>query len=127
MPEETFDSQLPEDPFDPEEIEEIANDVLGEMDPEEIEGFFRKLEQDAVNDDLRGWKMMYGFDHECSCAADAEAEKMVSITECYAGACEQAFEELARARQFLFAIATSPSQQTSTLKRLAEEGFFGAR
>lgn len=125
MNEETFDNQLPEDPFDPEEVEEIANEVLNEMDPDEVEGFFRKLEQDSVNDNLAGWKALYGFDHECSCAADAEAEKFIRITECYAGACEQAFDELRRARTFLYAIATSPSVRASTLRRLAAEAFEG--
>lgn len=119
------EADLPEDPFTPEEIDEIANEVLNEMDPEEVEGFFRKIQQDTVNDALPEWKALYGFDHECSCASDLESGNTVTISKCYAGACDQAFEELRRARLFLYAIATSPSVRASTLRRIAEEGFTG--
>lgn len=131
MPDETFDNQseseaeLPEDPFTPEESDEIANDVLNNMDPEDVEGFFRKLQQDTVNDSLSEWKALYGFDHECSCASDMEEGNVVTISRCYAGAADQAFDELRRARLFLYAIATSPSVRASTLRRIAEEGFIG--
>lgn len=128
---DTFDEQfqepeLPEDPFDPAELDAIAREVLDEMEPEEVESFFRKLEQDSVNDTLPEWRMMYGFDHECSCAVEAEEDRFVKITECYAGACQQAFDELRRARLFLYALATSPSARASTLRRLAQEAFEGA-
>lgn len=90
---------------------------------EEIMAQLRKLDQDRVNDTRKEWLEMYGFDHECSCAVDAENGKMVEVTECYAEACENAFSGLRRARAFLYAIATSPSLESSTLKALAAEAF----
>lgn len=130
--ENTNESELPEDPFTEEEMEalqeeinEIANNVLDEMDPDEVESFFRKLGQDEINDSLDQWKAMYGFDHECSCATDMESGNTVTISRCYAGAADQAFDALRRARLFLYAIATTPSVRASTLRRIAEEGFEG--
>lgn len=122
---EPDESDLPEDPFTQEEIDEIANEVLNDMDPDQVDAFFRKLGQDEINDSLPEWKAMYGFDHECSCATDMEEGRTVTISKCYAGACDQAFDELRRARLFLYAIATSPSVRPSTLRRIAAEGFEG--
>lgn len=124
---EPEDNQEPEAAdWSEEEIEALA-DQIGEafedLTPEEAESLVRKATQDDVNDNPAEWRMLYGFDHECSCAEEASNGEFVEITRCYQGACEQAFDELRRARQFLFAIATSPSQEASTLRALAEEAF----
>lgn len=114
-----------ENSFDPEDAQEVAREVFNEMSEEEIDAMFRKLEQDRVNDQRREWLEMYGFDHECSCAADVEEGRVVEVPACYAGACDEAFVALRKARGFLFAIATSPSQSPAILKALAKEAFAG--
>lgn len=93
---------------------------------DEAEALLRKLDQDRVNDARREWMQMYGFDHECSCATDIEEGKTVEIPLCYAEASSNAFDALRRARAFLYAIATSPTQEAGILKALAAEAF-GAR
>ena len=109
-----------------EGLGDIIGDVLfGEMDDEEREQFFLKIEQDRTNDSLDEWRAMYGFDHECSCATDIDEGKTVTISECYAGACDNAFDALRKTRAFLYAIATSPTKESSVLKALAAEAFAG--
>ena len=92
---------------------------------EEADKLLRKLDQDRVNDARKEWYIMYGFDHECSCATDAEEGRTVEISACYAEACDNAFAALRRARGFLYAIATSPTKQAEILKALAAEAFHG--
>ena len=104
--------------FDPEDAELDGED--------EAAAIFRKLDQDRVNDARLEWQAMYGFDHECSCATDMEEGKTVTISACYAGAANDAFDNLRRVRAFLYAIATSPTKEAGILKALAAEAFHGA-
>lgn len=131
---DTFNPEF--DPeFDPEkdgwtedEVDALAGQIgaaFEELDPEDQESLLRKHVQDDVNDNLDEWKLVYGFEHECSCAEEAANGEFTEITRCYAGACEQAFQELRRVREFLFAIATSPIQNVDTIKAMAEEAFRG--
>lgn len=94
-------------------------------DADEAESILRKLDQDRVNDGRRAWQMAYGFDHECSCATDMEEGNTVVISRCYGGAAVEAFDNLRRVRAFLYAIATSPTEEASILKALAAEAFHG--
>lgn len=105
-----------ENQFSPEDEEAMAY----------VEAQLRKLDQDRVNDTRREWQAMYGFDHECSCATDMEEGKTVEVSLCYAEACDNAFTALRKARAFLYAITTSPSENATTLKALAGEAFFTA-
>jgi hypothetical protein len=106
-----FDPEDPDFQFDPEDEETVAQ--------------LRKLDQDRVNDSQREWLMMYGFPHECSCAADMENDNTQAVAVCYLGAAEEAFDHLRRTRAFLYAIATSPTKEASILKALAAEAFGG--
>lgn len=109
--------------FEPEDPEDIAREVFEELDPDEAEQMLRKLDQDRVNDTRLEWKAMYGFDHECSCAADIEEGNTLTIPACYGGAAAEAFDNLRRVRVFLYAIATSPTNEAGILKALAAEAF----
>lgn len=109
--------------------QQFIRDVAG-LDPmedaEAIESRMRRLDQDRMNDARREWKLAYGFDHECSCATDAETGNVAEVPKCYLGACSDAFDELRRVRAFLYCIATAPTKEAATLKALAAEAFHGA-
>jgi hypothetical protein len=109
--------------------DEFQNEPLFDQDDEadeEVISRLRKLDQDRVNDARKEWQAMYGFDHECSCATDTEEGNTLTIPMCYAGAAAEAFDNLARVRSFLYAIATSPTKEASILRALAAEAFHGA-
>lgn len=90
-----------------------------------IDSKLMKLDQDRMNDSRKEWQFMYGFDHECSCASDAESGNTGTVPVCYLGAAREAFENLRRVRGFLYAISTSPSEDPDILKALAAEAFSG--
>ena len=83
-----------------------------------------RLEQERNNDHKDEWFASYGFEHDCSCADDAEAGNLVEIPECYAGAAAEAFKSLRTARNALLAIATSDTSDSYALKQLAHEVYF---
>lgn len=126
-----------------EELGDNTNDDLNEevsfqeffgVDPEEadeeelsnaVQSKLMKLDQDRMNDARKEWQFMYGFDHECSCAADVEEGRTSEVPICYLGAARDAFSNLRRVRGFLYAIATSPTKEAEILKALAAEAFHG--
>lgn len=118
-----FSEEFPEEFASEPSEEELEGEVPEEM--HEMISRLRKLDQDRVNDDQRSWLAMYGFPHECSCAADVESGNIREVPVCYLGAAAEAFDHLRRVRSFLYAIATSPSNNPEVFQTLAAEAFYG--
>lgn len=91
--------------------------------PDEAEILFAAVEQERANDYADEWRFRYGFEHDCTCGEDVEAGNIVEITRCFDGAVHHSFQELARARAFLYTIVTSPTEDANVLRQLASEGF----
>lgn len=71
-----------------------AEQADGEVDP----AVLAQLDQEAAefNEFKADFEELYGFKHDCRCAADYQENKIVPVTECYIGMTDDALDTCAR-------------------------------
>lgn len=110
-----YDSEFGE-PAPENEPEEI--DLGGEIDPAVVA--FLDQEEAAFAQERDKFVAMYGFDHDCHCAADYSSGKVVTVTECFMELSSDALDRAAEATYEARALAAMLQEMLDLNKDLVK-------
>lgn len=101
---------------EPEPEEEI--DLGGEIDPAVVA--FLDQEEAAFKQEREQFNRMYGFDHDCHCAADYSSGKVVTVTECFMELSSDALDRAAEATYEARALAAMLQEMLELNKEMVK-------